>query len=163
MSRAITNKLIHAPTAGLKQASVNGRQDLINSARKLLGLETESAEPGAERATQEQEGQTELELPSTAVETTPTYLAMKATLLSKLETLTDRHEEVSALLGDSQTIADQNKFRDLSREYAELEPVVACYAQYKRVKSRSGRSAADAGRRRSGGARDGPGGAAECR
>jgi peptide chain release factor 1 len=59
---------------------------------------------------------------------------MKATLLSKLETLTDRHEEVSALLGDSQTIADQNKFRDLSREYAELEPVVTCYAQYKRVK-----------------------------
>ena len=59
---------------------------------------------------------------------------MKATLVSKLETLTDRHEEVSALLGDSQTIADQNKFRDLSREYAELEPVVTCYAQYKRVK-----------------------------
>jgi peptide chain release factor 1 len=59
---------------------------------------------------------------------------MKATLLSKLETLTDRHEEVSALLGDSQTIADQNKFRDLSREYAELEPVVTCYAQYKRLK-----------------------------
>jgi peptide chain release factor 1 len=59
---------------------------------------------------------------------------MKATLLSKLETLTDRHEEVSALLGDSQTIADQNKFRDLSREYAELEPVVTCYAQHKRVK-----------------------------
>jgi peptide chain release factor 1 len=59
---------------------------------------------------------------------------MKATLLSKLETLTDRHEEVSALLGDSQTIADQNKFRDLSREYAELEPVVTCYGQYKRVK-----------------------------
>lgn len=58
---------------------------------------------------------------------------MKATLLSKLETLTDRHEEVSALLGDSQTIADQNKFRDLSREYAELEPVVTCYTQYQRV------------------------------
>jgi glutamyl-tRNA reductase len=39
LSRAITNKLIHAPTAGLKQASVDGRHDLINSARKLLGLE----------------------------------------------------------------------------------------------------------------------------
>jgi glutamyl-tRNA reductase len=39
LSRAITNKLIHAPTAGLKQASVDGRQDLISSARKLLGLE----------------------------------------------------------------------------------------------------------------------------
>jgi peptide chain release factor 1 len=60
---------------------------------------------------------------------------VKASLLTKLETLTDRQEEVSALLGDSQTIANQNKFRDLSREYSELEPVVTCYAQYRRVKA----------------------------
>ncbi len=60
---------------------------------------------------------------------------MKASLLTKLETLTDRHEEVSALLSDSQTIANQNKFRDLSREYAELEPVVACYARYSQVQA----------------------------
>jgi glutamyl-tRNA reductase len=38
LSRGITNKLIHAPTAGLKQASIEGRQDIINGARKLLGL-----------------------------------------------------------------------------------------------------------------------------
>jgi peptide chain release factor 1 len=60
---------------------------------------------------------------------------MKASLLTKLETLTDRHEEVSALLGDSETIADQNKFRDLSREYSELEAVVNCYADYSQVKA----------------------------
>jgi peptide chain release factor 1 len=59
---------------------------------------------------------------------------MKASLLSKLETLTDRHEEVSALLGDSETIADQNKFRDLSREFSELEELVKCYADYSRVR-----------------------------
>ena len=61
---------------------------------------------------------------------------MKATLLTKLETLTDRHEEVSALLGDSETIADQNRFRDLSREYSELEEVLKCYAQYSQVRDR---------------------------
>ncbi len=60
---------------------------------------------------------------------------MKASLLTKLETLADRHEEVSALLSDSHTIADQTKFRDFSREYAELEPVVTCYAQYRQIKS----------------------------
>jgi peptide chain release factor 1 len=60
---------------------------------------------------------------------------MKASLLTKLESLTDRHEEVSALLSDSQTISDQNKFRELSREYAELEPVVACYTQYCQVRA----------------------------
>ena len=49
--------------------------------------------------------------------------------------LKDRHEEVSALLSDSQTIADQNKFRELSREYSELEPVVTCYAQYSQVQA----------------------------
>jgi peptide chain release factor 1 len=58
---------------------------------------------------------------------------MKASLLTKLETLTDRHEEVSALLGDSETIADQNRFRDLSREYSELEAVVKCYAEFSQV------------------------------
>jgi len=60
---------------------------------------------------------------------------MKASLLTKLETLTDRHEEVSALLGDSEIISDQNQFRDLSREYAELQPVVDCYTQYASVTS----------------------------
>lgn len=58
---------------------------------------------------------------------------MKPSLLTKLETLSDRHEEVSALLSDSQTISDQNKFRELSREYAELEPVITCYARYRQV------------------------------
>ncbi|MEP1470746.1 MAG: glutamyl-tRNA reductase [Halieaceae bacterium] len=38
LSRGITNKLIHAPTAGLKQASIEGRQDLLANARRLLGL-----------------------------------------------------------------------------------------------------------------------------
>ncbi len=60
---------------------------------------------------------------------------MKASLLTKLETLTDRHEEVSALLGDSEVITDQNRFRDLSREYSELEAVVNCYNRYTQVQS----------------------------
>lgn len=38
LARTITNKLIHAPTAGLKQASAEGRHDLLASARRLLGL-----------------------------------------------------------------------------------------------------------------------------
>jgi peptide chain release factor 1 len=60
---------------------------------------------------------------------------MKASLLSKLENLSDRHEEVSALLGDSEIIADQNRFRDLSREYSELEAIVQCYEAFRRLQS----------------------------
>jgi peptide chain release factor 1 len=55
---------------------------------------------------------------------------VKASLLSKLEALRERHEEVSALLGDAEIIGDQERFRDLSREYAELENVVSCYRDY---------------------------------
>jgi glutamyl-tRNA reductase len=66
LARSITNKLIHAPTRGLKQASVDGRQDLINNARKLLGLETGSPQPPRV----EEPEQPELDLPASAVETT---------------------------------------------------------------------------------------------
>ncbi|GMG86553.1 peptide chain release factor 1 [Biformimicrobium ophioploci] len=58
---------------------------------------------------------------------------MKASLLEKLDNLVERHEEVGALLGDPEIIGDQNKFRDLSREYAELEDVVKCYGDYKQM------------------------------
>jgi glutamyl-tRNA reductase len=38
LSRNITNKLIHAPTRGLKEASAAGRRDVLSMARELLGL-----------------------------------------------------------------------------------------------------------------------------
>lgn len=43
LARNITNKLIHAPTAGLKEASAAGRQDMLLTARNLLGLKLETA------------------------------------------------------------------------------------------------------------------------
>ena len=58
---------------------------------------------------------------------------MKASILSKLDHLSDRYEEVGALLSDPDIIGDQNRFRDLSKEYAELEPVVTCYRSYQEV------------------------------
>ncbi len=58
---------------------------------------------------------------------------MKESILEKLDNLQERYVEVGALLSDSETIADQNRFRELSKEYAELEPVVKCYADYRQV------------------------------
>lgn len=43
LSRSITNKLIHAPTAGLKKASAEGRQDVLAHAQGLLGIELQQA------------------------------------------------------------------------------------------------------------------------
>lgn len=56
---------------------------------------------------------------------------MKNSILDKLNNLQDRHQEVSALLSDPEVMGDQNRYRDLGREYAELEPVVVCFARYK--------------------------------
>ena len=55
---------------------------------------------------------------------------MKASILEKLDRLKERYEEVSALLSEAEVINNQNKFRDLSKEYAELEPVVQGYKSY---------------------------------
>ena len=58
---------------------------------------------------------------------------MKASLLAKLETLLARHEELGLILSDPEIIAQQKKFRDFSKEYAQLEPVVVCYQEYKNL------------------------------
>ena len=49
---------------------------------------------------------------------------MKESLLNKLEALCARHEEIAGLLSDIEIINDQNRFRSLSMEYAQLEELV---------------------------------------
>ncbi|MGX5173302.1 peptide chain release factor 1 [Aliikangiella sp. IMCC44653] len=58
---------------------------------------------------------------------------MKDSILKKLEALAERHEEVGHLLGDPETISDQNKFRELSKEYSQLEEVVNTFNQYQQI------------------------------
>src|SRR5690606_19958322 len=60
---------------------------------------------------------------------------MKASILEKLDRLTERYQEVSGLLSEPDIIAEQSRFRDLSREYAELEPVVQQYDRYRKVQA----------------------------
>ena len=62
---------------------------------------------------------------------------MKESIVSKLADLVERHEEVSALLSDPETIANQSRFRELSREYARLEPVVRDYRAWHRARADS--------------------------
>jgi len=58
---------------------------------------------------------------------------MKASIVAKLDHISERYEEIAALLSDPGVISDQNKFRDLSKEYSELEPVVQCFTDYQQV------------------------------
>ena len=61
------------------------------------------------------------------------FQVMKASILQKLQGLNERCEELSALLGDAGTIANQERFRAYSREFAELEPITAGYREYQRA------------------------------
>ena len=50
---------------------------------------------------------------------------MKDSVERKLQALVERHQELAALLADPAVVGDNNKFRELSKEYAQLEPVVS--------------------------------------
>jgi len=55
---------------------------------------------------------------------------MKQSVVHKLESLVERFEEVQALLGDPSVIGNQDKFRNLSKEYSQLEAVVTQFGAY---------------------------------
>ena len=55
---------------------------------------------------------------------------MKPSLLTKLDQLTERLEEVNNLLMQEGVTADMEQYRKLTREHAELEPLVALYKDY---------------------------------
>ncbi len=56
---------------------------------------------------------------------------MNPSMFAKLEQLAARHEEVSALLADPGIISDNDRFRTLSVEYAQLEPVARGFHAYR--------------------------------
>ncbi len=56
---------------------------------------------------------------------------MKASIRQKLDRLAERFEEVNRLLAEPAATSSQNRFRELSMEYARLEPVARCYGEYR--------------------------------
>ncbi len=56
---------------------------------------------------------------------------MTPEIKTKLQTASERHEEIGHLMSDPEIMSDQNKFRDLSKEYASLEDLVKTFANYK--------------------------------
>ena len=51
--------------------------------------------------------------------------------LDKLKTIARRHAEISALLGQQETMANSEQFSRLSKEYSDLDPVVAAFDEYR--------------------------------
>ncbi|MBI5937639.1 MAG: peptide chain release factor 1 [Betaproteobacteria bacterium] len=60
---------------------------------------------------------------------------MKPTIASKLQRLADRFEELNHLLAAEDATADMERYRKLSREHAELTPVVEHYQTYRQAEA----------------------------
>ena len=58
---------------------------------------------------------------------------MKDSIRHKLESVRDRFEELAGLLADPEVIGNQNQFRDLSREYSRVEPIVKLFSDYESI------------------------------
>jgi peptide chain release factor 1 len=58
---------------------------------------------------------------------------MKSSLRGKLEQIAERFEEITALLSDPEIQQNQDLFRNLGREYAQLEPVVTTFRRYRQA------------------------------
>ncbi len=58
---------------------------------------------------------------------------MKASLRLRLDQLTDRHEELNALLSDVGVINDNQRFRKLSQEHSELGEITQVWKKYRQA------------------------------
>ena len=59
-------------------------------------------------------------------------MGLSSSITARLDDLADRHEELAALLADAEVVADRERYTALSREYAELEPLIGAYREFQR-------------------------------
>ena len=60
---------------------------------------------------------------------------MKESIHDRLQQVASRYEEVGLLLSEQQVLADQNRYRELSMEYAHLEPLAKAWREWRRVRA----------------------------
>lgn len=58
-------------------------------------------------------------------------MSMLPSIHARLQQVQERHEEIAMLLSTQEVMADQNRFRELSVEYSQLEPVVTTWARWR--------------------------------
>lgn len=58
---------------------------------------------------------------------------MQPALRSKIESLSERHEELGEMICDPEVLADKRRYLELSREHAELSPLVAAWQRMREV------------------------------
>lgn len=58
---------------------------------------------------------------------------MKKSIETKLKALADRYDELAVLLSDATVINNQEKFRDYSKEYAQMGEIVTCFTNWQKA------------------------------
>ncbi len=61
-------------------------------------------------------------------------MSLSPSMLARLQSLKDRHEELSVMLSDPEVIGQRERFRQLSQEYAELEPVARVLQDHQQLR-----------------------------
>jgi len=62
-------------------------------------------------------------------------MAMKKSIRDKLQHLTERKEDIEALMSSEEATKDMDAYRRMTKEGAEIEPVVALYAAYRKAEA----------------------------
>ena len=60
---------------------------------------------------------------------------MKESIDNRLQQISARHEEIALLLSEPEVFSDQNRYRDLSREYSQLEPLVLSWRNWQQTRA----------------------------
>ncbi len=60
-------------------------------------------------------------------------MSLLPSIRTRLQQAQERHEEIAMLLATQEVMADQNRFRELSVEYSQLEPVVNAWSRWQKA------------------------------
>jgi len=63
---------------------------------------------------------------------------MKQSVQERLDQISENHEEIALLLSEPEVISDQNRYRNLSREYARIEPIVLTWRAWQQISTTIG-------------------------
>jgi len=67
---------------------------------------------------------------------------MRPSIAKKLQHLHERYEALKTQLSDPAVTSDMNRYRDLSKEFAQIEPLVQSYMEYQQYQSQKEEAAA---------------------
>ncbi len=60
-------------------------------------------------------------------------MALSTSIATKLQVLTERHQELGSMLSSPEVLGRSDQFRELSKEYSDLRSIVECFSRYQKL------------------------------